>query len=81
MLIAIFLFYAFAPAPPIARGTTADAGPAVFVSRCAGCHGSDGNGGELGPAIATRVPSRTDEISTSLSGRDCLRPACRRLRV
>jgi len=38
-----------------------DAGRQVFVSRCAGCHGSDGNGGELGPAIATRVPSRTDE--------------------
>jgi len=37
------------------------AGRQVFVSRCAGCHGSDGNGGELGPAIATRVPSRTDE--------------------
>ena len=23
----------------------------VFVTRCAGCHGTDGNGGELGPAI------------------------------
>jgi alcohol dehydrogenase (cytochrome c) len=38
----------------------------VFVSRCAGCHGSDGNGGELGPAIAARVASRTDEDLTSL---------------
>ncbi len=41
-------------------------GQQVFVSRCAGCHGSDGNGGELGPAIATRVPSRTDEDLASL---------------
>jgi alcohol dehydrogenase (cytochrome c) len=38
-----------------------DSGRQVFVSRCAGCHGSDGNGGELGPAIAQRVPSRSDE--------------------
>src|SRR4051812_19959361 len=42
-----------------------DAGRQVFASRCAGCHGSDGNGGELGPGIATRVPTRTDqELST-----------------
>ena len=38
----------------------------MFVSRCAGCHGSDGNGGELGPAIATRVPSLTNDDLTSL---------------
>jgi alcohol dehydrogenase (cytochrome c) len=43
-----------------------DPGREVFVSRCAGCHGSDGNGGELGPAITTRVPSRTDVDLTSL---------------
>jgi len=38
-----------------------DAGRQVFAQRCAGCHGSDGNGGELGPAIATRVQARTDQ--------------------
>src|SRR5206468_6303468 len=36
-------------------------GRATYVARCAGCHGSDGNGGELGPAITTRVPTRTDQ--------------------
>src|SRR5262249_35792521 len=36
-------------------------GRETFVSRCAGCHGTDGNGGELGPAITTRVPLRSDE--------------------
>jgi len=40
---------------------TTNAGQQVFVARCASCHGSDGNGGELGPAITTRVPSRTDD--------------------
>src|SRR2546423_2284694 len=43
-----------------------EAGRQVFASRCAGCHGSDGNGGELGPGIATRVPTRTDQELTTL---------------
>ena len=42
------------------RAQAPDAGRQVFVARCAGCHGSDGNGGELGPGIATRVPLRSD---------------------
>ena len=33
----------------------------LIVARCAGCHGTDGNGGELGPNIATRVPLRSDD--------------------
>ena len=53
-------------APAIsASAQTAEAGRQVFVARCAGCHGTDGNGGELGPNIATRVPTRTDpELTT-----------------
>ncbi len=43
-----------------------DAGRQVFAARCAGCHGSDGNGGELGPGIAVRVPTRTDQELASL---------------
>jgi len=46
---------------------TPDAGRQVFVGRCAGCHGSDGNGGELGPGIANRVPLRSDaDLATLL---------------
>jgi alcohol dehydrogenase (cytochrome c) len=45
---------------------TPDSGRQVFVSQCATCHGSDGNGGELGPAIATRVPSLDDDNLRSL---------------
>jgi alcohol dehydrogenase (cytochrome c) len=45
---------------------TPDAGRQTFVSRCAGCHGTDGNGGELGPEITTRVPARTDDDLTAL---------------
>ncbi len=43
-----------------------DPGRAVYTSRCAGCHGSDGNGGELGPSIVMRVPARTDEELTTV---------------
>jgi len=51
-----------------AAQTPADTGRQVFVGRCASCHGSDGNGGELGPGIATRVPSRTDQELATLFG-------------
>lgn len=36
-------------------------GRAIFESRCARCHGSDGNGGELGPAIRGRLGARNDQ--------------------
>src|SRR5438477_7851336 len=53
---------------------TPDAGRRVFESRCARCHGPEGGGGELGPAIATRVATRSDQelsalIAAGLPGR------------
>ena len=65
MLIPILLLCVLFPAS-IALAQGPDSGRQIFVSRCASCHGSDGNGGELGPAIAARVPSRTDEDLRSL---------------
>ena len=52
--------------PSIASAQNPGPGQQVFVTRCAGCHGSDGNGGELGPAIVDRIPARTDEDLTLL---------------
>src|SRR2546426_9886296 len=37
-----------------------DPGRAQYESRCSRCHGGDGNGGELGPSILARLPSRDD---------------------
>lgn len=37
-----------------------DAGRSQFENRCAVCHGTDGRGGERGPAIVTRLPGYTD---------------------
>jgi alcohol dehydrogenase (cytochrome c) len=65
MRIAILASCALVPAA-IALAQPPDAGRQAFVSRCAACHGSDANGGELGPPIATRVSSLTDENLTSL---------------
>jgi alcohol dehydrogenase (cytochrome c) len=38
-----------------------EAGPALYDSLCARCHGSDGTGGEGAPSIAERLATRTDE--------------------
>jgi cytochrome c553 len=62
------LVYMMCSIPIAAAQTPADAGRQVFVARCASCHGSDGNGGELGPGIASRVPSRTDQELSTLVG-------------
>ena len=43
-----------------ALAQTPDPGRPQFDSRCARCHGGDGNGGELGPSILARLPSRDD---------------------
>src|SRR5690349_8354738 len=50
----------------VAAAQTPDAGRQIYVARCAGCHGTTANGGELGPDITSRVPARTDEELTAL---------------
>ncbi|HXI32223.1 MAG TPA: PQQ-binding-like beta-propeller repeat protein [Vicinamibacterales bacterium] len=50
----------------VSEAQPSEAGRRTFVSQCAGCHGTDGNGGELGPAITTRVAARTDADLASL---------------
>jgi alcohol dehydrogenase (cytochrome c) len=48
------------PSAVFLQAQTADAGRTQFDGHCAGCHGKQGNGGELGPAIATRLPNYND---------------------
>ena len=43
-----------------AHAQDAEGGRAVFASRCAACHGTEGGGGELGPSIVARIPLRAD---------------------
>ncbi len=51
----------------LAQDSLAD-GRKIFENRCSGCHGSDGNGGELGPPIAgERVRSLSSaQIATTV---------------
>lgn len=46
------------PASPHAQA--ASAGQRQFDNNCSVCHGGDGNGGELGPAIAYHIRNRSD---------------------
>src|SRR4030095_2547292 len=39
----------------------ADPGRQAFETRCARCHGGDGNGGEMGPTILQKLPARDDQ--------------------
>ena len=47
-------------------GQDVDAGRKVFESRCARCHGADGNGGEMGPPITFRLTARNDQQLAAL---------------
>lgn len=49
-----------------ALAQTPDAGRRTYESRCSRCHGADGNGGELAPAIVARLPLRTDDQLSAL---------------
>src|ERR1700730_19387035 len=37
-----------------------DRGRQPFEARCGRCHGADGNGGDMGPPIASRLAARDD---------------------
>ena len=50
----------------LAFSQDADPGRVVFEKTCARCHGADGNGGELGPAIVRRLAQRDDQQLAAL---------------
>jgi len=59
----VFLFFVCAAVLP---AQDADPGRLTFEGRCARCHGADGNGGELGPAIRNRLAARNDQQLAAL---------------
>src|SRR3954464_1509746 len=46
---------------PLLFAQVPDAGKKLVDSSCARCHGADGNGGEMGPAIRSRLRARDDQ--------------------
>ena len=51
-------------------------GEPIFQMRCAGCHGTDGQGADPGPAIGEHVVAHTDEelLFVLLVGQDDMPP-------
>ena len=47
-------------------GQNMETGRKAFEARCARCHGADGNGGEMGPAITHRLALRDDKQISEL---------------
>jgi mono/diheme cytochrome c family protein len=58
--------------PPVPAAGTANAGQAIFATRCASCHARDGSGG-FGPAlagvVADRFPDPAAQIAVVSEGR------------
>src|SRR5215213_3029827 len=54
-------FLIVAASTALVSAQAADPGRKLFESRCARCHGADGNGGEMGPSIVERLPTRDDQ--------------------
>ena len=51
-------------------------GRKTFETRCSVCHGADGNGGEMGPAIARRIPNLTDAQLKTTIWKGCRDAVC-----
>jgi alcohol dehydrogenase (cytochrome c) len=61
------LLFLVAAANLYAQDTALTTGRNTFENRCSGCHGADGNGGELGPPITYRLRNLTDaQISNTV---------------
>jgi alcohol dehydrogenase (cytochrome c) len=63
---AIFLAIAVAALAVSAAAQDLDAGRRTFEARCGRCHGADGNGTEMGPAIVQRLATRDDRQLATL---------------
>ena len=59
--VAAIVILGLAAAAPALHAQTVDPGRKAFETRCARCHGGDGNGGEMGPPIVQRLTARDDE--------------------
>jgi cytochrome c551 len=71
--LALALWHPFSPsaqAPQVGEPATGDAGrgAAVFAASCAGCHGTDADGG-IGPALRGSGQTAADVAAIVASGR------------
>jgi alcohol dehydrogenase (cytochrome c) len=64
--VAALGIFALIPLVASLNGQDPEPGRKAFEVRCARCHGGDGNGGEMGPSILFRLPSRDHQQLTDL---------------
>jgi alcohol dehydrogenase (cytochrome c) len=62
----LLLFLAVLSAFSVAAGQDVEPGRQPFETRCARCHGADGNGGEMGPPIGLRLATHDDQQLASV---------------
>src|SRR5215472_4803374 len=63
MLVWLLIMFSGLPAQNVQNISP---GRQAFEARCATCHGADGNGGDLGPAIVSRLTEHDDQQLASL---------------
>ena len=71
----ILLFTNEPPAPAPIPKAGADVGAAVYATRCASCHASDGSGGygpTLAGVVARRYPNVADQEAVVAKGRGAM---------
>jgi cytochrome c551 len=61
-----------AAAEPVAAGSAAEEGEALFAANCAGCHGEGGTGGGIGPTLAGSGVSVDDARTVVENGRGAM---------
>ncbi len=66
LLVCLLMVMSVVPVNSITSVQNPDPGRQTFEVRCARCHGADGNGGEMGPPIASRLAARDDQQLASL---------------
>jgi cytochrome c oxidase subunit II len=70
--VAVFVFSLFANEPDLDQSSERPGGE-IFATNCAGCHGADGSGGNVGVKLAGRVveefPEVEDQIAVVTDGR------------
>jgi cytochrome c oxidase subunit 2 len=70
--VAVFVFFLFGNEPDLPTASESPGGE-IFATSCAGCHGADGSGGNVGVKLAGSVveefPNVEDQIVVVTDGR------------
>lgn len=70
--VVVFVFFLFGNEPDLPAASESPGGE-IFAASCAGCHGADGSGGNVGVklagVVAEKFPEVEDQIAVVTDGR------------